>query len=92
MESANNPDIKCKYIKASFLTELRNQNDIQILKLYSFHNVTNAFGNVCFGANMFGIHHATPSEVLHTILKGWYPYALEGFFSKMGGQSILDFL
>jgi hypothetical protein len=62
------------------------------LKSYSFHNVTNAFDNVSFGANEFGIHHATPTEVLHSIQKGWYLYALEGFYQGIGGQSIIDFL
>jgi len=91
-ESADNPDVKCTYVKASLLTELRRKNDNETLKSFAFHNVTNAFDNVCFGANEFGINRATPSEVLHSIQKGWYLYALEGFYKGMGGQSVRDFL
>jgi hypothetical protein len=91
-ESSDNPDVVCTYIKASYLTELRNTNDIATLKALSFHNVTNAFDNVSFGANEYGIHRATPSEVLHSLQKGLYLYALDGFYSKMGGQAIIDFL
>jgi hypothetical protein len=91
-DSADNHAVLCKYIKASHLTELRRQQDLKTLKLLSFHNVTNAFDNVCFGANEYGIHRATPSEVLHSLQKGWYQYAFEGFFSKIGGPAIIDFL
>jgi hypothetical protein len=92
-DSADNHAIVCKYIKASHLTiELCRQQDLKTLKLLSFHNVTNAFDNVCFGANKYGIHRATPSEVLHSLQKGWYQYACEGFFSKIGGPAIIDFL
>lgn len=91
-DSADNPDVVCRYIKASYLTELRHTNDRERLQSLSFHNVTNAFDNVCFGANKYGINRATPSEVLHSLQKGWYLYALEGFFSKMGGQTVIDFL
>ena len=91
-ESSDNPDVLCTYIKASYLTELRSRNDIETLKSLAFHNVTNAFDNVSFGANEYGIHRATPSEVLHSLQKGLYLYALDGFYSKMGGQSIIDFL
>ena len=82
----------CTYIKASYLAELRRTKDIKTLKSLAFHNVTNAFDNVCFGANVHGIHRATPSEVLHSLQKGLYLYALEGFYSRMGGQTILYFL
>ena len=82
----------CTYIKASYLTSLRIRNDIETLKSLAFHNVTNAFDSVSFGANEYGIHRATPSEVLHSLQKGLYLYALDGFYSKMGGQSIIDFL
>ena len=71
-ESSDNPDVVCTYIKASYLTELRNTNDIATLKALSFHNVTNAFDSVSFGANEYGIHRATPSEVLHSLQKGLY--------------------
>ena len=51
-----------------------------------------AFDSVSFGANEYGIHRATPSKVLHSLQKGLYLYALEGFYSQMGGQTILYFL
>jgi hypothetical protein len=65
--SADDHHVQCTYIKASFLSELRHRKDTATLKSFAFHNVTNAFDNICFGANEYGIHHATPSEVLHSL-------------------------
>jgi hypothetical protein len=89
-KKADDPDVVCT--KASYLAELRHTKDIKTLQSLAFHNVINAFNNLCFGANIHGIHRATPSEVLHSLHKGLYLYALEGFYSQTGGQTILYFL
>jgi hypothetical protein len=91
MESSDDPYVTCKYIKASSLTALCNGNNVAELQDMAFHNVTNAFDKVCFGANEYGIHRATPTEVLHSIQKGWYLYALEGFYKVVKGKT-LEFL
>jgi hypothetical protein len=91
-KKSDDPDVVCTYIKAIYLAELRRTKDIKTLKSLAFHNVTNAFNNPCFGANLHGIHRVTPSKVLHSLQKGLYLYALEGFYSQMGGQTILYFL
>jgi hypothetical protein len=54
MEDAYNHDMECKYIQASHLQQLhesRNECDKTALKALCFHNVRNAFDDVCFGAN-----------------------------------------
>jgi hypothetical protein len=56
MESSDDPYVRCKYLKASSLTALRNANKVDELQDMAFHNVTNAFDKVCFGANEYGIH------------------------------------
>jgi hypothetical protein len=91
-ECTDNPDVICTYIKASYLSELRQRNDVESLRSLSFHNVANKFDNVCFGANeYYGINRATPTEVLHSIEKVWYLYALECFYSKIA-PAVHDFL
>jgi hypothetical protein len=52
-ESSDDPDVVCNYIKASYLTKLRLRKDTKTLQSLAFHNVTNAFDNVCFGANEY---------------------------------------
>jgi hypothetical protein len=94
MEDADNHDVECEYIRASHLRQLRQSRDEcdkTALKALCFHNVRNAFDDVCFGANEFGIHRATMSEVLHAIQKGWYIYTLEALDSMLSSKP-LDFL
>jgi hypothetical protein len=94
MEDADNHEVECEYIRASDLRRLResrDESDKIALKALCFHNVRNAFDNVCFGANDFGIHRATMSEVLHAIQKGWYIYTLEALYNLLSGKP-LEFL
>lgn len=86
MEDADNHQVDCKYIRASDLTRLRESDNKTALKELCFHNVRNAFDNVCFGANEYGIHRATMSEVLHAIQKGWYVYTLSGLYGMLSGK------
>ena len=91
MDDADNHEVECEYIKASHLRQLRESCDNSSLKALCFHNVKNAFDDVCFGANEFGIHRATMSEVLHAIQKGWYIYTLQALYGMLSGTP-LDFL
>jgi hypothetical protein len=88
MADADNHQVQCQYIQASELTRLRESHDQLALKHMCFHNVTNAFDKVCFGANQYGIHRATMSEVLHAIQKGWYVYMLSGLYELLEGRSM----
>jgi hypothetical protein len=69
-ESADNPDVKCTNIKASFLTQLCLRNDNETLKSLSFHNVTNAFDKVCFGANEYKFDCSHSSGSMHVPCSG----------------------
>jgi hypothetical protein len=59
MADAKNHEVECDYIRASNLRQLREspeESDKIALKALCVHNVMNAFEDVCFGANDFGIH------------------------------------
>jgi hypothetical protein len=70
---------------------LTQSNDKIALKNMCFHNLRNAFDKVSFGANQYGIHRATMSEVLHAIQKGWYVYTLSALYDLLSGRP-LEFL
>jgi hypothetical protein len=91
MEDADNHEVECEYIRASDLTRLHESENKAALKALRFHNVRNAFNKVCFGANEYGIHRATMSEVLHAIQKGWYVYALSALYKLLSGKP-MEFL
>jgi hypothetical protein len=91
MHDADNHLVECQYIRAHDLTILRQSNDHSALKGMCFHNLRNAFDNVSFGANVYGIHRATMSEVLHAIQKGWYIYTLSALYKILSGRP-LEFL
>jgi hypothetical protein len=91
LDDADNHKVKCQYIRASDLKLLRDSDDVEALDRMCFHNISNAFDDVCFGANDFGIHRATMSEVLHAIQKGWYLYTLSGLYDLLSGKP-MDFL
>ena len=90
MEDADNHKVQCEYIRASpALRQLRESRNMQALKDLCFHNVSNAFNKVCFGAsNEYGIHRATMSEVLHAIQKGWYIYTLSELYGMLNGHPL----
>jgi hypothetical protein len=91
MEDADKHDVKCEYIRASDLTRLRESDNKVVLQAMCFHNVRNAFDKVCFGANEYGIHRSTMSEVLHAIQKGWYVYTLSALYELLSGKP-MEFL
>jgi hypothetical protein len=95
MVDADNHEVECKYLQAAShllqLSESCDECDKIALKALCFHNVTNAFNDVCFGTNEFGIHRVTMSEVLHNIQKGWYIYTLQVLYDLLSHKA-LDFL
>ena len=42
----------------------------------SFHNIENAFWNIAFGANGYGIYQHCPQENLYSIKEGLCKYLL----------------
>ena len=69
-EDSDNPNIKCKRTKQATIQALVDQEDYEGLHQMSQHYVKNAFHDVCFGGDPYGIYGSTPVEVLHSIQLG----------------------
>jgi hypothetical protein len=84
-DQASNSNFECTFTSMHDIAMMRaSVNKKERLQNASYHDLDSAFSNVWFGGgNPHGIHRATPSEVLHTIQKGWHEYALEGFFGVL---------
>jgi hypothetical protein len=54
----------------------------------SFHNIENAFWNISFGANGYGIYQHCPPENLHSIKEGRFTYLLKGLVDQLSGKRI----
>ena len=52
----------------------------------SFHNIENAFWNISFGANGYGIYQHCPPENLHSIKEGLFTYLLKGLADQLSGK------
>ena len=52
----------------------------------SFHNIENAFWNISFGANGYGIYQHCPPENLHSIKEGLFTYLLKGLVNQLSGK------
>lgn len=95
MEDADIGFVLCNYTEAKVIRELRETSDVAQLHHLGYHNNSNAFDILDFGAgNPYGINRATMSENLHTVQKGWYLYALQAFFGGLtdGVKAFLESL
>ena len=74
-EDADNPDHVCRYF-----TEAEVQGwTVAQCKEMSFHKIRNAFWNVSFGGDEYGIYGSTPPEPLHVFQMGLCVYLVEEF-------------
>ena len=72
------------------ISRLVRQNDLQKLKELSQQCIDNATYKLRFGEhNKFGVHSATPMEMLHAILLGIFKYVRDTFFEQCGPKSKL---
>ncbi len=74
-EDADDPDHVCRYF-----TEAEVQGwTVAECKEMSFHKIRNAFWNVNFGGDEYGIYGSTPPEPLHVFQMGLCVYLVEEF-------------
>eukprot|EP00980_Cylindrotheca_fusiformis_P006720 scaffold1399_cov109-Cylindrotheca_fusiformis.AAC.4 len=59
-----------KLYKPRMLDPNKPRHDAEYFRSISHYPIDNAFHELCFGANAYNIHLASPCEVLHTIQKG----------------------
>ena len=52
----------------------------------SFHNIENAFWNISFGANGYGIYQPCPPENLHSLKEGLFKYLLKELVDQLSGK------
>ena len=79
-ESGDDPFVQCTFHKQSTIQNMSEKE----CKDISFRKLTcNAFYDMCFGANPYGINIATPPEALHAILLGLCIRLVESLISEL---------
>ena len=56
------------------------------VKGFALHSIENAFWNISFGANGYGIYQHCPPENLHSIKEDLYKYLLKGLVDQLCGK------
>ena len=66
---------------------LENNHDMTELDKLYLYNCKNAFHDVCFGGDKYGINSAICTELLHAGEEGFAKHALKNFFLKTLGST-----
>ncbi len=69
-DNLDNEKFNCTYLRFSDLRAIATNGTDEQRKLYSQHEVTNAFHNINFGGQEYGLLGCTPPEILHVVRKG----------------------
>ena len=86
-ESGDDPLVKCTFHKQSIIHNMTEKECKEI----SFRKLTcNAFFDMCFGANPYGINIATPPEALHAILLGLCIRVVESLISELPKRAQIE--
>ena len=64
-KNTDNPNIKCDFMRASYVKMLCLENNTEELKNISQHQICNAFDSVQLGVYDASINDLMPSEILH---------------------------
>ena len=85
---SDDPDHVCRFFTS---TEVQGWSHAQC-KNFSFHKIHNAFWNVDFGGDPYGIYGSTPPEPLHVFQMGLCVYLVEEFLREIytSTQKLLD--
>lgn len=87
LEDSDETTIECNPIKSSTIQKLIDNNDIDELHKLSFHYHENAFKDVCFGGDEYGINGDTPFELLHQLRQGIFDNCLQGLYGICDTQT-----
>ena len=84
VENADNPDYICRPTTVKEIENALKTGDPNVYHhRYSIYLVKNAFRNVCFGGDKYGIYGNTPGETLHMWNQGLFAYAEEHLFAYL---------
>ena len=87
-KDTDNPNIKCNFVKASYVKRLCLENNLEELKKLSQHQICNAFDSVQLGVHDAGINALMPSEILHQLFLGIFQYTLTCFFDEYSQKAL----
>ena len=87
LASSDDPMINCSLYKQSDISKMddKQRKDISFRPLRK-----NAFENVCYGANHWGINRATPPEPLHLILLGMCMVLIASLYSVFPAKAMVE--
>ena len=71
-EETDNPYALCHCVTQQKSQGMFLKGDRKEMECLSFHFIENAFWNISFGANRYGIYQHCPPENLHSIIKKVY--------------------
>ena len=66
----DDPHVRCSILVAKEMDDIAQSNDIVLQQKWSQHKVDNAFNYVLFADPKYGIHGATPTEIIHIVQGG----------------------
>ena len=75
-EETDNPYALCHCVTQQKIQGKFVKGDRKEMECLSFHFIENAFWNIPFGANRYGIYEHCPPESLHSIKEGLFTYLL----------------
>jgi hypothetical protein len=76
----------CHCVTQQRVQEMVMEGDRKGIEGFSFHNIENAFWNISFGANRYGIYQHCPPENLHSIKVGLFTYLHKGLVNQLCGK------
>ena len=85
-EETDNPYALCHCVTQLKIQGMFLNGDRKEMECLSFHFIENAFWNISFGANRYGIFQYCPSENLHSIKEGLFTYLLKGLVEQLSGK------
>jgi hypothetical protein len=85
-EETDNPYSLCHHVTQQKVQEMVMGGDSKGIEGLSFHNIKNAFWNISFGANGYGIYQHCPPENVHSIKEGLSTYLLKGLVDQLSGK------
>ena len=89
-QDTDNPQARWRSKTVEFIKPHCDRKDVEMLRKMSQQCIDNAWYKIRFSPikNM-GIHGSCPSEMLHAILLGIFPYVRNAFFEQIGPKSKL---
>ena len=82
-ENLDNEKCNFTYLKFSDMHQIALHGDKDERKKYSQHKVANAFHDVTFGVQDYGLLHSTPPDILHVVRKGIVEWSVKAVIDNL---------